>query len=73
MGLAWLMARAILFSLLGILLLIGFIVFRRWHRGRYFSRLNRRTVALREQFRLAARPFRLQDRGRYSAGQHRSL
>lgn len=50
MGLAWLMARAILFSLLGILLLIAFIVFRRWHRGRYFSRLNRRTVALREQW-----------------------
>jgi|SRR5579862_430761 len=50
MGLAWLMARAILFSLLGILLLITFIVFRRWHRGRYFSRLNRRTVALREQW-----------------------
>jgi HEAT repeat protein len=44
------MARAILFSLLGILLLIAFIVFRRWHRGRYFSRLNRRTVALREQW-----------------------
>ena len=50
MGLAWLMARAILFSLLGILLLIAFIVFRRWHRGRYFSRLNQRTVALREQW-----------------------
>jgi HEAT repeat protein len=50
MGLAWIMARAILFSLLGILLLIAFIVFRRWHRGRYFSRLNRRTVALREQW-----------------------
>jgi HEAT repeat protein len=50
LGLAWLVARAILFSLLGILLLVGFIVFRRWYRGRYFDRLNRRTVALREQW-----------------------
>ncbi len=50
LGLAWLVARAILFSLLGILLLVGFIVFRRWYRGRYFARLNRRTVALREQW-----------------------
>ena len=50
LGLAWLVARAILFSLLGILLLVGFIVFRRWYRGRYFERLNRRTVALREQW-----------------------
>jgi HEAT repeat protein len=50
LGLAWLVARAIIFSLLGILLLVGFIVARRWYRGRYFSRLNRRTVALREQW-----------------------
>jgi HEAT repeat protein len=50
LGLAWLVARAILFSLLGILLLVGFIVFRRWYRGRYFARLSRRTVALREQW-----------------------
>jgi hypothetical protein len=50
LGLAWLVARAILFSLLGILLLVGFIVVRRWYRGRYFDRLNRRTVALREQW-----------------------
>src|SRR5271170_1021052 len=50
LGLAWLVARAILFSLFGILLLVGFIVFRRWYRGRYFNRLNRRTVALREQW-----------------------
>jgi|SRR5580658_3604641 HEAT repeat protein len=50
LGLAWLVARAILFSLLGILLLVGFIVFRRWYRGRYFNRLNQRTVALREQW-----------------------
>jgi HEAT repeat protein len=50
LGLAWLVARAILFSLLGILLLVGFIVFRRWYRGRYFTRLSERTVALREQW-----------------------
>jgi HEAT repeat protein len=50
LGFAWLVARAILFSLIGILLLVGFIVFRRWYRGRYFDRLNRRTVALREQW-----------------------
>jgi len=50
LGLAWLVARAILFSLLGVLLLVAFIVFRRWHRGRYFNRLSRRTVALREQW-----------------------
>jgi hypothetical protein len=50
LGLAWLVARAILFSLLGILLLVSFIVFRRWYRGRYFARLSQRTVALREQW-----------------------
>jgi HEAT repeat protein len=49
-GLAWLVARAILFSLVGILLLVSFIVFRRWYRGRYFNRLSRRTLALREQW-----------------------
>ncbi len=50
LGLAWLIARAILVSLLGILLLLGFIVFRRWYRGRYFRRLSRRTLILREQW-----------------------
>ena len=50
LGLAWLVARAILFSLLGIVLLVVFIVFRRWYRGRYFNRLNERTVALRAQW-----------------------
>jgi HEAT repeat protein len=50
MDIAWLVARAIIFSLLGILLLIAFIVFRRWHRKRYFDRLNRRTVTMREQW-----------------------
>jgi HEAT repeat protein len=50
LGFAWLVARAILFSLIGILLLVGFIVFRRWYRGRYFTRLSQRTLALREQW-----------------------
>jgi HEAT repeat protein len=50
LGLAWLVARAILLSLLGILLLIAFIVFRRWSRGCYFNRLSRRTMALRGQW-----------------------
>jgi HEAT repeat protein len=50
LGLAWLLARAILFLVLGIFLLVGAIVFRRWRRGLYFSRLNQRTVALREQW-----------------------
>jgi HEAT repeat protein len=50
LGLAWLVARAILTSLLGIFFLVSFIIFRRWYRGRYFDRLNRRTVALREQW-----------------------
>jgi hypothetical protein len=36
--------------LLGILLLVGFIVFRRWYRGRYFNRLSERTVALRGEW-----------------------
>jgi HEAT repeat protein len=50
LGLAWLLAKAILFLVLGIFLLVSFIVFRRWYRGRYFARLSRRTVALREQW-----------------------
>ncbi|MGP0019095.1 MAG: HEAT repeat domain-containing protein [Candidatus Sulfotelmatobacter sp.] len=50
LGFAWLVARAILFSLMGILLLVSFIVFRRWYRGRYFTRLSERTLALREQW-----------------------
>src|SRR5271156_2154207 len=67
LGLAWLVARAILFSLIGILSLVGFIVFRRWYRGRYFERLNQRTVALREQWpdilsgKIPAAPWRLND------------
>ena len=46
-GWAGLVAEAIVFSLAGIFLLIGFIVLRRWYRGRYFRRLNERTFALR--------------------------
>ncbi len=50
LGLAHLVGRVTLTLLVGIILLVGFIVFRRWHRGHYFIRLNRRTVALREQW-----------------------
>src|SRR5207245_7057379 len=49
-GFARLIAEAILLSLLGIFLLIIFITVRRWHRGRYFWRLNERTFALRSQW-----------------------
>lgn len=47
LGPAALLLKAILLSLTGILLLLGFIVFRRWHRGRYFQRLNERTYVIR--------------------------
>ena len=50
LGPAGLVLQAILFSLLGILLLVGFIVLRRWYRARYFRRRNDRTVALRSQW-----------------------
>jgi HEAT repeat protein len=49
-GTAGLVLRAILGSLLGIFLLVGFIVLRRWYRTRYFRRRNERTVALRSQW-----------------------
>jgi HEAT repeat protein len=49
-GPAGLVLQAILVSLLGIFLLVGFIVLRRWYRGRYFRRRNERTVALRAQW-----------------------
>jgi HEAT repeat protein len=49
-GPAGLVLRAILGSLLGIFLLVGFIVLRRWYRARYFRRRNARTVALRAQW-----------------------
>ena len=35
LGPAGLVLQAILFSLLGIFLLVGFIVLRRWYRARY--------------------------------------
>jgi HEAT repeats/PBS lyase HEAT-like repeat len=50
LGPAGLVLRAILGSLLGIFLLVGFIVLRRWYRARYFRRRNERTAALRAQW-----------------------
>jgi HEAT repeat protein len=50
LGPAQLVAKAILISLAGILSLISFIVCRRWYRGRYFRRLNERTLALCERW-----------------------
>jgi HEAT repeat protein len=50
LGPAGLVLQAILFSLLGIILLVGFIVLRRWYRARYFHKRNQRTVALRSQW-----------------------
>src|SRR5438094_6241839 len=44
---AGLVLEAILGSLLGIALLIGFIVLRRWYRGRYFRRRNERAFVIR--------------------------
>lgn len=44
---AALVLEAILASLLGIALLIGFIVLRRWYRGRYFRRRNERAFVIR--------------------------
>ena len=50
LGPAGLVLQAILFSLLGILLLVGFIVLRRWYRARYFRRRNERTVTFRSRW-----------------------
>jgi HEAT repeat protein len=50
LGPTGLVLEAILVSLLGILLLVGFIVLRRWYRARYFHKRNQRTVALRSQW-----------------------
>src|ERR1700688_3808650 len=50
LGPAELVLEVILASLLGILLLVGFIVLRRWYRARYFHKRNQRTVALRSQW-----------------------
>lgn len=49
-GLAGLIVKAILLSVVGIIGLITFIVARRWSRGRYFSRLSERTFVLRSQW-----------------------
>src|SRR4030088_3212270 len=50
LGPAGLVVKAILGSLVGIFLLIGFIVLRRWYRARYFRRRSKRTFALRAQW-----------------------
>src|ERR1035438_6556844 len=50
LGAAGLVLEAILVSLLGIFLLVGFIVLRRWYRTRYFHKRNQRTVALRSRW-----------------------
>jgi len=50
LGPAGLVLQAILVSLMGIFLLVGFIVLRRWYRARYFRKRNERTVALRSQW-----------------------
>jgi HEAT repeat protein len=50
LGPAGLVLEAILASLLGILLLVGFIVLRRWYRARYFHKRNQRNVELRFQW-----------------------
>jgi HEAT repeat protein len=49
-GVAGLLLEAILISLLGILVLVGFIALRRWYRSRYFHKRNLRTVALRSRW-----------------------
>jgi len=50
LGPAGLVLQAILVSVGGIFLLVGFIVLRRWYRARYFRRRNERTAALRSQW-----------------------
>jgi HEAT repeat protein len=50
LGPAGLVLQAILVSVVGIILLVGFIVLRRWYRARYFRRRNERTAALRSQW-----------------------
>ncbi|HJS98361.1 MAG TPA: HEAT repeat domain-containing protein [Terriglobales bacterium] len=47
---AKLVLEGIFGSGVAIALLIAFIVFRRWHRGRYFQRLNRSTLQIRGQW-----------------------
>lgn len=45
-----LVVKGILASAFAIGLLIGFIVLRRWYRGRYFQRLNHATMQVRQQW-----------------------
>lgn len=47
---ARLVLEGIFASAAAIALLVAFIVFRRWHRGRYFQRLNRSTMLLRQKW-----------------------
>ncbi|HLX76877.1 MAG TPA: HEAT repeat domain-containing protein [Terriglobales bacterium] len=47
---AELVLKGIFASAIAIALLIAFIVFRRWYRGRYFQRLNRSTLQIRAQW-----------------------
>ena len=64
-GFARLLLQAIFVSLLGIALLIGFIVLRRWYRSRYFHRLNEHTLRIRARWsdiltgRIPAKSWRL--------------
>ena len=65
LGIARLVLEAIFLSLFGILLLIAFIVLRRWYRGRYFRRLSQQTFQIRSHWddilsgRVPARNWRL--------------
>lgn len=47
---AHLVIKGIVASAAAIALLIAFIVFRRWYRSRYFQRLNRSTLRIRQQW-----------------------
>lgn len=47
---AQLVFKGIVVSVAAIALLTGFIVLRRWYRGRYFQRLNRSTLQIRQQW-----------------------
>jgi HEAT repeat protein len=49
-GPAGFVLRAILASLLGIVLLVDFIALRRWYRARYFRKRNQRSMVLRAQW-----------------------
>lgn len=50
-GPAGFVLRAILGTLLGIVLLVDFIAVRRWYRARYFRRRNERSVVVRAQWK----------------------